>query len=174
MSLNWIFFPKTLQVDDNLLNVISVFDKNSKIINSYDNDDNETRKHSNEVLNIIAEDLRKIGYKVESGKKKKEKIGVPVLFGEMGKAQLQFQVDAYNFSEKTVIEVEAGRAFSNHQFLKDIFETSMMVNVDYLVLAVRNVYNKNKDYEKILTWLDTLYLTERIKLDLKGILLIGY
>ena len=49
----------------------------------------------------------------------------------------------------------------------------MMVNVDYLVLAVRNIYNKNKDYEKILTWLDTLYLTERIKLDLKGILLIG-
>ena len=36
----------------------------------------------------------------------------------------------------------------------------MMVNVDYLVLAVRNIYNKNKDYEKILTWLDTLYLTE--------------
>ena len=48
MSLNWIFFPKTLQIDDNLLNVISVFDKYSKIINSYDNDDNETRKHSNE------------------------------------------------------------------------------------------------------------------------------
>ena len=30
MSLNWIF-SQTLQVDDNLLNVISVFDKNSKL-----------------------------------------------------------------------------------------------------------------------------------------------
>ncbi len=50
----------------------------------------------------------------------------------------------------------------------------MMVGVDYLVLSVRNIYNKKKDYEKISDWLETLYITERIKLDLKGIVVIGY
>ena len=49
-----------------------------------------------------------------------------------------------------------------------------MVNIDYLVLAVSNLYKDSKDYEKIVSWLETLYATNRIKLSLKGILLIGY
>ena len=49
-----------------------------------------------------------------------------------------------------------------------------MVNIDYLVLAVSNLYKESKDYEKIVNWLETLYATNRIKLSLKGILLIGY
>ena len=53
-------------------------------------------------------------------------------------------------------------------------ETSMMVDVDFLVLAVRNLYKGRNDYEKISHWLETLYLTNRIKLDLKGILLVVY
>ena len=83
-------------------------------------------------------------------------------------------MDGYHKEHKIVIEIEAGRAYTNHQFLKDIFETSMMVDVDFLVLAVRNLYKGRNDYEKISHWLETLYLTNRIKLDLKGILLVGY
>ena len=48
------------------------------------------------------------------------------------------------------------------------------MGVDYLVLAVRNIYNNQKDYEIIRDWLDTLFITQRIKFELKGILLIGY
>ena len=49
-----------------------------------------------------------------------------------------------------------------------------MVDIDYLILAVRQIYKKNQDYKKITEWLDTLFITNRIKLSLKGILLIGY
>jgi len=49
-----------------------------------------------------------------------------------------------------------------------------MVDVDYLVLAVRNIYNNQKDYQIIRDWLDTLFITKRINFELKGILLIGY
>ena len=49
-----------------------------------------------------------------------------------------------------------------------------MVDVDYLVLAVSNLYLGSNDFEKIFVWLDTIFITNRIKLSLKGILLIGY
>ena len=84
-----------------------------------------------------------------------------------------FEVDCWHKTNKIVVEIEAGRAFTNHQFLKDIFETSMMVDVDYLVLADRNIYIKNEDYAKISIWLETLYLASGIELELKGILLIA-
>ena len=76
--------------------------------------------------------------------------------------------------KKIVLEVESGRAVVNHQFLKDIFEASVMVDVDFLIIAVRQIYKGTKDYKKITDWLDTLFITNRIKLSLKGILLIGY
>ena len=49
-----------------------------------------------------------------------------------------------------------------------------MVDVDYLVLAVSNLYLGSNDFEKICVWLETIYATNRIKLSLKGILLVGY
>ena len=33
---------------------------------------------------------------------------------------------------------------------------------------------KSNDFEKICIWLETIYVTNRIKLSLKGILLVGY
>ena len=50
----------------------------------------------------------------------------------------------------------------------------MMVDTDYLVLAVRNLYNQTKDFEKISKFIETMYLTRKIQFDLRGILLIGY
>lgn len=38
----------------------------------------------------------------------------------------------------------------------------------------RNVYRKHKDFEIIHTFLETLYISNRLHLPLKGILLIGY
>ena len=73
-----------------------------------------------------------------------------------------------------VIEVETGQATENHRFLKDIFEACMMFDVEYLVLAVRNTYRTHNDFERIYTFLETLYISNRLQLPLKGILIIGY
>ena len=70
--------------------------------------------------------------------------------------------------------MEAGRATENNQFLKDIFEACMMFDVEYLVLAVRNEYRTHKDFDKIYQFLETLYISNRLHLPLKGVLLIGY
>ena len=69
---------------------------------------------------------------------------------------------------------EAGQATENHRFLKDIFEACMMFDVEYLVLAVRNKYRSHYDFDRVYTFLETLYVSNRLHLPLTGILLIGY
>ena len=154
-------------------NVVSIFEKNFIEIDS--------EKHtydSNGVLEIVRSDLEKNGYQVETSKKKEGKIHVPVLFGMNGKLDKYFEADGLNAEYKTVIEVEAGRGYANNQFLKDLFQAIVMHNIDYLIIAVRNIYktrsSKSKDFEKIMSFIDTLYASERLVLPLKGILILGY
>lgn len=174
IMINWTFYPKTDPLPASLITVVEIFERKGGEIDSSKNDTNECRKKSDEVLAVLADDFAKSGYEVERGKKTDQKIKVPVLFGERGSSLQAFEVDCWHRQEKIVVEIEAGRAYANHQFLKDIFETSMMVDVDYLALAVRNVYKSKDDYAAINKWLETLYVTNRIKLELRGILLLGY
>ena len=173
-NVNWSYFPKTDPLPAILNETISIFEKNHHKIDSAKNDTNELRLKSDQVLKVLEEDFLEAGFIIETGKKKTEKIRVPVLYGHQGTVAQAFEVDGWHKEQKIVLEIEAGRAYSNHQFLKDIFEASVMVNIDYLVLAVRNIYNNQKDYQIIRDWLDTLFITKRIKFELKGILLIGY
>lgn len=69
---------------------------------------------------------------------------------------------------------EAGRAVMNYGFLKDLFEACMMYNVDYLVIAIRRIYKTSRDFNKVITFFDTLYSSRRISLPLNGVLVIGY
>ena len=141
----------------------------------YDKIDSSTNNlKSDAVLQIIAPHLIEIGFTVETGKSLSEKIIIPVLFGMNNHVDKAFNADALSGDGKIVIEVEAGRATENNQFLKDLFQACMMFNVEYLVLAVRNDYRGHKDFEIVYTFLETLYISNRIKLPLKGILLIGY
>ncbi len=115
-----------------------------------------------------------LGYIVEQGKKRNQKIKIPVLFGRNSQIIKAFDVDAFNELNKTIFEIEAGRAVANNQFLKDIFQACVMVDVEYLVIAVRKVYRDSNDFEKIINFLETLYSSKRFILPIKGILLIGY
>lgn len=163
------FFPRSRGVTPEMGAVIDCFKKIENQIESPQHD-----LKSNEVLKLVEPHLRKIHYKVEIGKGKGEKIDVPVLFGMNNTVDKSFFADALSEDGKVVIEVEAGRATENNQFLKDIFQACMMFDVEYLVLAVRKVYRTHEDYSKINTFLETLYISGRLQLPLKGILLIGY
>ncbi len=99
---------------------------------------------------------------------------MPVLFGKNGKVDLNFEVDGYSEKLKTVIEVEAGRAVSNYQFLKDFYESCMMHDVDYFCVAVKNIYRNSNDFDKVCDFFRALYSSNRLEIPLKGILVIGY
>ncbi len=163
------FFPRSHGIIPRIESIVKVFqDADSKITS-------DSNKHtSNEVLQHLELGLEEIDFVVEKSKKKNDKIHVPVLFGVDNKIDKSFNADALSKDGKIVIEVEAGRAVDNNQFLKDIFQASMMFEVEYLVIAVRNDYRGADDFTKIYTFLETLYISSRLQLPLKGILLIGY
>lgn len=169
MSVKYQFFPKNKKITDDLQDVVGVFDKNYALIKS-----DNCSLESNKVLSLVANNLERIGYRVEKSKKDDDKIIVPVLYGQNGNLEKKFEVDAYNEEKKVVIEVEAGRAVTNYQFLKDLFEACMMDNVEYLVIAVRNIYRKKDDFKEVVSFIETVYVSNRLQLPLKGILIIGY
>ena len=163
------FFPRSRGVNKEIQDVINSFKAVEAEIES------ETKElKSNEVLHNVKPYLEELGYTVETGKSTTEKIDVPVLFGQDNKIDKSFYADALSADGRIVIEVEAGRATENNQFLKDLFEACMMFDVEYLVLAVRNVYRTHYDFDRVFSFLETLYISNRLHLPLKGILLIGY
>lgn len=167
--INFQFFPRSQGVTDEMKSVINAFKSVEISI------DSETKNlKSDDVLSELRPHLEKIGYHVEAGKKADDKIDIPVLFGMDNNVDKCFNADALSNDGRIVVEIEAGRATENNQFLKDIFEACMMFNVEYLVLAVRNVYRTHRDFERVYTFLETLYISNRLHLPLKGILLIGY
>lgn len=167
--INWQYYPKRKEIPTHLKDVVDIFALNYNLISSDD-----FTLNSNDVLEKISLNLLELNYRVEVSKKAIDKIKVPVLFGMNGKLEKYFDADAYNEDLKTVIEVEAGRAVTNYQFLKDLFQACMMHEVDYLVIAVRNTYRMNKDFQSVMTFFDTLHASGRLILPLKGILIIGY
>ncbi len=170
MAINWQYFPKSDECPTHLREVVEAFAGVGVEIDSYHHD----RQVSDDVLAKVRPGLKQLGFAVEAGKKAAEKVRVPVLFGPNGKVDQAFEADAWHHSSGTVIEVEAGRAVTNYQFLKDLFQACMMHDVCYLVIAVRNVYRSSKDWERVTTFFSTMYASRRLQLPLKGVLIIGY
>jgi hypothetical protein len=169
MSIQYQYFPKSSRIPDFLSQLILVFQQKDECITS-----SIFQLDSNDVLQCLSDEIIQLGYKVEISKRANDKIRIPVLFGRNGALEKYFEVDCYNSIQKVVIEIEAGRAVSNYQFLKDLFQACVMQDVDYLVIAVRNIYRTSKDFDKVITFLDALYVSNRLILPLKGILIIGY
>lgn len=174
--INWQYFPKSDKITNKLLETIEVFKKFEKKIDSAEI--HESKKlDSNTILAILKDGLTDIGYKVEVGKSGDDKIAVPVLYGLNGKPDKQFFADGYHRDEEIVLEIEAAAAVANNRFLKDLFEACVMDNVKYCVIAVRNVNkttNNQRDFEAVMRFIDTVYASQKLKLPLTGVLIIGY
>ena len=167
--IQWQFYPKSDAAPDIATTVVSAFESVADIVDS--------RQHklpSNDVLAAVTPYLQSAGFVVETGKKSEDKIHVPVLFGLNGKLEKSFEADAYHADARFVLEVEAGRGVTNNQFLKDLFQACMMHDVDYLGIAVRNIYKRSRDFDRVATFFETLYASNRLTLPLKGILVVGY
>lgn len=170
------FFPRSHGMTNEMRDIIDCFKKVDA------EKDTNAKLKSNDMLALLRPRLEQLGFQVETGKAKHEQIYVPVLFSEDDQVDKFFAADALSKDRNIVIEVEAGRAVRNNQFLKDIFQACMMFEVEYLVIAVLNEYTFNSsgkqvtgyDYKEVKTFLETLYISNRLQLPLKGILLIGY
>jgi hypothetical protein len=125
----WQLYPRSLEPEPIIHSVVAVFDS---VVNEIDSAGHDLG--SNDVLVHLCDGLKREGFSVETGKSKAQKICVPVLFGRNGQPDKTFDADAYSETHRFVLEVEAGRAIVNNQFLKDLFQACMMQNVDTLEL----------------------------------------
>ena len=167
--LKYQLFPRSAGITEQIQQVIECFNLTYDQIKS-----SENQLKSNEVLDILRPHLENIEFTVETGKAKEKKIPVPVLFGLNNNVDKFFNADGISNDGRIVLEVEAGRATANFAFLKDIFQACMMHGVEFLILAVRNDYRGADDFQQVYTFLETLYISSRLVLPLKGITLIGY
>jgi len=163
------FYPRSVGIIEPITAVVECFRNADELICSPANN-----LSSDGVLRVLRPHLESAGFHVEQGKNRDQKIKVPVLFGLNNTIDKYFDADAISADGKIVVEIEAGRALDNYQFLKDIFQASLMYGVEYLVIAVRNDYRGTNTFLRISVFLETLYVSNRIQLPLRGILLIGY
>lgn len=141
-----------------------------------------TRLRSDEVLQVIAPDLVKLGYAVETGKSAAGKIKRPVLFGENGVPSVSYEVDAFHDAEGIVVEVEAGRGARGNASYRDLIRTSLIVDAKYLALLLPLVYRHQSAgrqvavhaYQDARAQLDAIYASDRLRLPFTGTLLVGY
>jgi hypothetical protein len=169
MNLRWQHFPRSQPPSALCRQTVEVFERKHASVDSRNHDYN-----SDKVLSLLADDLRLLGFQIEKGKKKDDKIAIPVLFGENGRISKAFHTDGYHSESKYMLEVEAGRGFTNYQFLKDLFQACSCDNVDSLAVAVRNDYKGSDDFSKVCTFMDTVFSSRRFALPLKEVLVSGY
>jgi len=173
---SWKFYPTRHPAPDWAKSVLTVFDQARSTIDS----EESKGLSSDECLAALRPGLEKIGFDVESGKKAEQKIRRPVLFGENGKPEVSYEVDGFHSKSNIVLEVEAGRGAANNADYRDLVRAGLMVGVDYLVLAMMREYRSGKQkqvvrsYEQTRKRLDAIYASDRLKLPLKGVLLVGY
>jgi hypothetical protein len=167
--INWLYYPRSRKAPPLVLQVVEAFRSVSGEIDS-----SVYNLPSNGVLAALARPLMDLGFRVETGKTFEQKVQVPVLFGLNGQLEKSFEADAYHEAAGFVVEVEAGRGVVNNQFLKDLFQACMMNGVTEFAVALRNDYRGTNDFERAARFFDVLYASNRLKLPLEGVLLVGY
>ena len=158
--------------------VVEVFKSHQKAIET---DQLEKGLTGNEVLAILRKDLEGLGFQVERGKSDNEKIFRPVFFGENGQPTLTYEVDAYHPDWRCGLEVEAGRAKMGNALYRDLIQGLLMVQVDYLMIAVPNTYKfhsggknlSSKDFDHACSLGRALYTHTRFRMPYR-LVLIGY
>lgn len=139
-AVRFTAFPRTKPPPAFVLGVIEAFRRHEPIIAT---EVLAKGLESDPVLQALADDLSALGFTVETGKGRGGKVSRPVFYGENGEPTLLYEIDAYHASWKCGLDVEAGRAILGNAVFRDPFQAMVMPDVEYLCLAVPNVYKYN-------------------------------
>ena len=178
VGIKFVSFPRTEAAPEFLSSIVDAFQSKFDAIGTVSLDKGLT---SDQVLSMMRSDLVSLGFDVEAGKKAAQKIKRPVFFGENGKPELQYEIDAYHPTWRCGLEIEAGRAWMGNAVYRDLIQALVMVQLDHLVLAVPQAYKYvtagratiSKDYENTVAVADALYGHSRIQMPFTLVVL-GY
>lgn len=142
--------------------------------------EHNTGLKSDEVLALLRPGLERLGFEVERGKSRSQKVSRTVLFGENGKPAVTYDIDGFHDGLGIALEVEAGRGAENGADYRDIVRTSLILDAHFLVLIQPFAYRSSKGqrmtpaYANTRAQLDAIYTSRRLQLPFDGVLLIGY
>jgi hypothetical protein len=173
----WRYYPARSRPPEWVRELVGVFGASQSKIDS-----RAQRVKSDSALAALRPHLEALGFQVEAGKKDKDKIRRPVLFGEFGTEALAYEVDAFNERNGVALEVEAGRGARSNAVYRDLIQTSLLVDARFLALAVQLAYRHKsggkdtviRSYRDTSSLLDAIFASRRLALPLEGILLVGY
>jgi hypothetical protein len=177
-TIRFSTFPRTEPPPGFVEVVMAVFRQYEKEIATEVNDKG---LKSDDVLAVLGPDLTNLGFQVEASKKRVDKLQRPVFFGENGMPTLRYEIDGYHSEWKCGLEVEAGRGWMGNAVYRDLIQAAVMVGVEYLCLAVSNVYRyktsgrpaTSRDYAKTRQLAEAIYGHSRLRLPY-NLILIGY
>jgi hypothetical protein len=177
-SVRFSSFPRTEPPPHFTAAIVDVFRLNEPLISTMTLKKGLT---SDAVLTQLRSDLLQLGFAVELGKTAGGKIKRPVFFGENGIPDLQYEIDAFHVDWHCGLEIEAGRAWMGNAVYRDMIQALVMVELEYLVLAVPNGYRyfsggrstTSKDYENTCAVSDALFGQSRIRMPYR-LLVVGY
>lgn len=178
LGIRFSTFPRTQPPSAFVFKVAKVFEDHIDEIGTL-----QPRKGltSDEALAVLREDLVGLGFAVEAGKRASDKIKRPVFFGENSQPDLQYEVDAWHADWRAGLEVEAGRAWMGNAIYRDLIQALVMVEMDYLFLAVPQAYRyktggkeiASKDYDNTVSVAQALFGHTRISMPF-SLCVIGY
>jgi hypothetical protein len=177
-TIRFTSFPRTRPPPDFVPQVIGAFCQHEQAVST---EALAKGLESDPVLKILADDLARLGFIVETGKARGGKVSRPVFYGENGEPTLLYEIDAYHQGWRCGLEVEAGRAILGNAVFRDLFQAMVMPDVEHLCLAVPNVYRykssgrslSSKYYDKTVAIADALYGHSRVAMPY-GLTAIGY
>jgi hypothetical protein len=176
MYPRWIYYPRSEEPPSWVEGVVSVFDRQRTQL-----DTATVHNKSDVALSIIRPGLEGLGFRVEGGAEEPT-IYRPVHFGEGGRPDRQYHIDSYNPLLRVGLEVEAGRSIRGNAIYRDIIQASLIVGLDYFVLAIPQRYRfklkereqEDRPFDYGVTVLDAIYSSGRFRLPLKGLLFVGF
>ena len=175
----WSFFPRNMRPPSWATSFVEVVRAAETKISTIER---KTGLGSDAVLTELSPGLLTLGYKVESGKTQAAKIRRPVLFGENGNPEVNYEIDAFHDELGIAVEVEAGRGAAGNADYRDIVRTSLILDARNMALLQPVRYRTTSGqreqaipaYENTRSQLHAIYASQRLMLPFEGVLLIGY
>jgi hypothetical protein len=175
----WTYYPRNARPADWVSPLIETITAAESTIGTVTR---KTGLTSDGVLQALAPNLQTVGYRVETGKTAKGKIRRPVLFGENGRPEVSYEIDAFHEEHGVVVEVEAGRGARGNASYRDIIRASLILDARYFVLLLPVAYRHLSGgreiavqaYREARDQLNAIYASQRLRLPFDGVLLVGY
>lgn len=179
----WTYFPRNVRPAQWVLDLTASIAEARPLIDSGPLPAEEAaRLTSDMVLAHLRAGMESLGYQVESGKSQAQKIQRPVLFGENGRPEVMYEIDAFHDTLGIAVEVEAGRGAKGNADYRDIVRTSLLLDANFFVLLMPTTYRYRSGgkemaapaYAKTRDQLSAIYASQRLRLPFEGVLLVGY